>query len=158
MAGNDAIPDACELARWVKPKFLARDDIGNVELDSEGHPSFAFPQAFELRPEEDYLSLTNVDYFAGSRDSRRSLAAGAIEASTIKKRLQKSSACVFGLNFELKAVCVEVGQSIRVLEEPEVENPAHVAVRRYPRDALSLYESLASRVFKIRRSISELLS
>src|SRR5690606_21656139 len=106
MAKNDPIPDAHSLARWIKPRFLAKNDEGEVDTDGDGRPIFVFPQAFELREDEDYLSVTSLDHFDGERPQQLTSAAAAIQSSTEKNRLSKRSAIAVGLAGQLKEDCL----------------------------------------------------
>ena len=157
MAKNDQIPDGHSLARLIKPRFVGKSDDGNIDVDEQGRPVFVFPQAFELREEEEYLSVTSLDLFEGDRNEKLVCAAKAIQSSTLTKKLSKKGAIALGLAGNMKVDCSSFGYAIRILEEPEVENIGHVAVRRYPRDVPELYELLADNCFAERHIFGNLI-
>lgn len=157
MAKNDPVPDAHSLARWIKPRFLAKNDEGDVDTDANGRPVFVFPQAFELREDEEYLSVTSLDLFDGERTEQLQRAAEAIQSSTEKNKLSKKSAIALGYSGQLKENCRSHGHNVRVLEEPVDQNIGHVAVRRYPRDVPELFELLSETCFSERYIFGDLV-
>jgi hypothetical protein len=99
-------------------------------------------EAFRLRPVEDSLSTTWLEYFAGSRSEQTYAAIRAMRAS--KLEIKPKSGFAIGNVGNVAAVAAIRSYSIRVLHEPEDDNKAHVAVRHWPRDDILLFELLAS--------------
>ncbi len=157
MANNDTVPDDHDLIRYIKRRFLAKNDDGSIVVDNSGKPTMVFPQAFELREDEEYLSLTSIQLH--DLDRAIGLVAGvhAIQESTVSKKLSRTSAVSIGLNRSMKSACKEHGHNVRVLEHPEDENIGHVGVRRYPRDEIELFEVLSEDVFSDRHLIEDLI-
>lgn len=139
MAKNDPIPASDHVTRWIKPKFAPREEDGTlIEI---------FPQAYELKDGEEYLSVTWLEHFGGDRQSQREAAAEAVRQSFDKKKLQASSTFTVANVGRLAEACLARGSKVRILHEPEDENTGHVAVRRFPREAGELLEILAGQVF-----------
>jgi hypothetical protein len=99
-------------------------------------------EAFKMRPGEDTLSTTWLEYFAGTRRQQIFGAIRAMRASKLK--IKTKSGFAIGKIGNIAAVASAHKYSIRVLHEPEDDNKAHVAVRRWPRDDMLLFELLAA--------------
>lgn len=102
-----------------------------------------FPQAFELRENEQYLSASWLEYFPGSADERIT----AVVAAVAKARTVKPShGFAIGNVGAVKDACSSFGLQIRVIHEPSDDNPnpAYTAIRRYKSDDIQLLELLAS--------------
>jgi len=99
-------------------------------------------EAFRMRPVEDTLSTTWLEYFTGTRPEQIYGAIRAIRAS--KLEIKNKSGFAIGKVGNIAAVTAAHNYSIRVLHEPEDDNKAHVAVRRWPRDDMTLFEILAA--------------
>jgi hypothetical protein len=99
-------------------------------------------EAFKMRPIDDTLSTTWLEYFAGSRTEQVSGAVRAVRAS--KLDVKAKSGFAIGNVGNISAATEAHGYSIRVLHEPDDDNKAHVAVRRWPRDDMELFEILAT--------------
>ena len=149
MARNDAIDPEAEITRWIKRKFLAKDDDGNVELDASDCPAFVFPQAFQLRADlnEDYLSVTCLDFFDGDRASRLKAAADAVRRSQSSKKLSQDSAFAVAVTERVRSACESFGHRVRILEEPIDENCGHAAIRRFPPETSELHAVLSRDIF-----------
>jgi hypothetical protein len=99
-------------------------------------------EAFKLRPGENTLSTTWLEYFAGTR---REQIFGAIRAMRASKlEIKTKSGFAIGNVGSVAAVAAAHNYKIRVLHEPEDDNKAHVAVRRWPPDEMILFELLAA--------------
>jgi hypothetical protein len=95
-----------------------------------------------MRPLDETLSTTWLEYFAGSR---REQICGAILAMRASKlEVKTKSGFAVGNVGRIASVLADHGYSIRILHEPEDDNKAHVAVRRWPRDDMVLFELLAA--------------
>lgn len=99
-------------------------------------------EAFKTRPSETTLSTTWLEYFAGTRPEKICGAIRAMRAS--KLEIKTKSGFAIGNVGNIAAVAADHNYSIRVLHEPEDDNKAHVAVRRWPRDDMVLFELLAA--------------
>lgn len=99
--------------------------------------------AFKLRDADDgVLSSTWVEYFAGSQNEKIENAIKAMRASNLE--IKTKSGFVFGEVQAIAAIANEKGYKIRVLHEPEDDNKAHVAMRRWPSEDMELFELLAA--------------
>lgn len=147
MARGDSIPDDNEVARWIKPKLLGRDDDDNVVLDAHGRPVFVFPAAFELRDDEDSLSVTWLQYFAEGRAQHLPKAADAFRQTTRSGKLQAQSAFAIAKVGALKETGVRHDLKLRILEDPIDGNPGHSEIRRYPREMGEFQAVLATDTF-----------
>jgi hypothetical protein len=99
-------------------------------------------EAFKMRPVEETLSTTWLEYFAGTRREQIDGAVRAMRAS--KLEIKTKSGFAIGNVDNIAAAAAAYNYSIRVLHEPEDDNKAHVAVRRWPRDDMTLFELLAA--------------
>ena len=98
--------------------------------------------AFIMRPVDDTLSTTWLEYFHGSKDMQIQSAVRAMRAS--KLAIKSKSGFAVGMVRDIVSVAANKSYSIRILHEPEDDNRAHVAVRRWPREDMELFELLAS--------------
>lgn len=147
MAKGDALPDNDEVTRWIKPKLLGRDDDGNTILDQQGRPEFVFPAAYELRDDEDSLSVTWLQCFAETREEHLPKAADAFRKGTDSGKLQTQSAFAIGAVSAIKKAGIDHDHKLRILEDPEDENPGHSEIRRYPREMGEFQTLLAEEIF-----------
>ena len=132
------LPDEDHVIRYVPWGRLRKDEDENV---------LGFlPQAFQLRPEEHYLSVNWLQYYDGDRDAQTRLSVWAMRDS-FERPLGAKSAFAIGNVAEVKKTCQTFGSRIRVVHEPEPKNPGHSAIRQLPRDDLSLLEALAADAF-----------
>jgi hypothetical protein len=128
------LPDEDHVVRHVSSQLLIRDDEKVIGC---------FPQAFELKPGEKYLSASWLEFFSGNDDERRrAVVAGMAAARTVKP----SHGFAFGNVGEVKAACSSFGIRIRVIHEPEEDNPnpAYTAIRNFKSDELELLQLLAA--------------
>ena len=133
MKKNDKLPPGDHIVRYVSPARLRRDADSNV-IGILG-------EAFQLRPAENSLSNTWLEYFEGSRNGQISSAVRAFRASLDVK---KNSGFAIGNVDSIGAECSTRGHKIRIVYEPVDTNKAHCAVRRFPRDDTELLALLAS--------------
>lgn len=99
-------------------------------------------EAFTMRPIEDTLSTTWLEYFPGTRGEQIESAVRAMRAS--KLDIKPKSGFAIGNVDKITVATAARHYSIRVLHEPEDDNKAHVAVHRWPRDDFGLFELLAA--------------
>lgn len=100
--------------------------------------------AFELRPNEAFLSVSWCDYFRGSRAEKIRCVADAIRRSrSVGAKARFAVATVAAVR-----ACIEAPQrKLRFIHEPTDQDPAHAAIRGWPRDEIALLERLAEEVW-----------
>ncbi len=131
------VPNDSHVMRYVRKRQLRRDENGNV--------LGILPQALELREGESYLSVTSLEHFDPQYERGFIQAAEAIRCElTVKGNDGFSTTEVGGFC----DICERFDENVRVLHEPvNDENTGHVAIRRFPRDNLELFDLLASDAF-----------
>ncbi|MCV9942974.1 hypothetical protein [Rhizobium sp. BT-175] len=102
------------------------------------------PQAFALRPEEEYLSVTWQEFFSGDEREQLRCAVNAIRNSdlTVGAKAQFAVARVGDIR-----PLVEnrpKGRKLRIIHEPELDNEAHAAIRSWPAEDDELFDLLAA--------------
>ena len=131
------VPNDSHVMRYVRKRLLRRDENDNV--------IGILPQALELREGETYLSVTWLEHFDPRYDQGLIQAADAIGRQLIVKPTDGFSTTAVGDFYD---ICERFDEKVRVLHEPEnPENTGHVAIRRFPRDNLDLFDMLASDAF-----------
>lgn len=133
MKGRSFPPDD-HVVRVVPFKKLRTDENGKVLGVTH--------LAFELRPDEDGLSVTWLEYFAGDRSEMLTAAVQALRASEFKP--SPKSGFAIGQVGAIKATCLEYSAKIRIIHAPTGDNKAHAEVRQLPRDNVALLEALAA--------------
>lgn len=118
-----------------------------IRTDEDGNVQGILGDAFVLRAEEEYLSVTWCEYFQGSLPERIRCAAEAIRNSelTVGSKGRFAVACVKDVDDFLKIA----NRTVRFIHEAEADNPAHVAIRRWPVDDLELLERLAEDIWNV---------
>lgn len=130
------LPDEDHVMRYVPWTRLRRDEDENV---------IGFlPQAFELRPDEESLSVNWLEYFDGDREDR---IRDSVKMFRDIRTVGKKSAFGIGNVGQIKRTCSASGAQVRIVYEPEARNQAHSAIRHLPRDDLSLLDALAAEAF-----------
>ena len=132
------MPDTDHVVRHINSQLLIRD-----EAEQTKPVIGCFPQAFELRPAEQYLSASWLEFFPGSKHDRIvSVVGGVAKARTVKP----SHGFALGNVAKVKRACASFGLRIRVIHEPNKSNPnpAYTAIRNYRSDDIELLELLAS--------------
>jgi hypothetical protein len=127
------LPDEDHVVRHINSQLLIRYADRVVGC---------FPQAFELRPGETYLSASWLEFFSGTKRERTLAVVGAVaKARTVKP----SHGFALGNVAEVKEACASFGSRIRVIHEPDKDNPnpAYTAIRNYRSDEIQLLELLA---------------
>lgn len=156
MARNDPVPTEDDITRWIKPSWVKRTDDGEAERTPTGEIAQIAPQAFELKEGEEYLSVTWLQIFGAERAEHMPLAAEAFRQSQKSKKLGLNGVFAIAGVQALTDACKAHGAKIRVLQEPEDENPGHVAVRRFPAEAGDLHVHLATEIFLERYTYKEI--
>lgn len=150
MAQHDPVPGPSKVTRWVKPKLLVADDDGEVLADANGNPLRVFPKAFALREDEEYLSVTSIDFFGAAAPQNLKDAANAVRESQDSKKLSGNGAFVVATVDATSECCQRHGHKVRILEEPVENNEGHVAIRRFPFEVGQLHDELANDTFSER--------
>jgi hypothetical protein len=129
------VPDNNHIVRYVPWARLRKDENDNV--------IGVLGAAFRLRPDEEYLSATWAEFFGGEHKENLDCAVHAIRASDIDVR--PKSGFAIGEVAAIKERCLadRNRHKIRVIHEKEDDNPAHAALRLWPRDNDALLELLA---------------
>jgi hypothetical protein len=132
------LPDEDHVIRYVAWGRLRKDGDENV---------LGFlPQAFQLRSDEDYLSVNWLEYHDGDRETQIRLSVWAMRDSFEKPLGVKSAFAIANVS-KVKETCRAAGRRVRIIHEPEPKNPGHSAIRQLQRDDLSLLETLAADAF-----------
>lgn len=97
--------------------------------------------AFKMREVDTYLSTTSLEYFSGDRSAQISAAVRAMRAS--KLNIPPKSGFAIGKIGDIAQVSSSK-YKLRILHEPVDDNRAHVAVRRFPKEDMELFELLAN--------------
>jgi hypothetical protein len=128
------LPDADHVLRYAGQNRLQRNDSDDV--------IGLLPEAFRLGDGHDSLSVTWVEYFEGDCPERIIKAVQAFRRSMSTGRNSAFGMANVGV---VKRLCHDhIGSAVRILHEPEKDNPAHAAIHRYPRGDEVLMELLAS--------------
>lgn len=113
----------------------------HIIKDLEGLPISVFGDAFALREGETYLSAGWVEYFQGERFNQLSQLRNTMTATREIKRRDGFAVMNVGK-------VVEAGRTrsvrVRVLHEPNADNPAYAAIRGILRDHQEFLEALAT--------------
>jgi hypothetical protein len=129
------LPDDDHVMRYVPWGRLRRDEDDNI--------IGILPEAFQLRQDEDSLSVGWVEFYANP-ETRVHQSVWALRNS---RKAGAKSAFAIGNVGKIKATCAVHGSKVRVLHEPKEGEPAHSGIRRLPRDDLILLAALAEDVF-----------
>lgn len=134
--GKD-LPDEHHVIRHVPWTKLRKDEDENV---------IGFlPQAFELRPDETYLSVNWLEYFDGDQQQRIQEAVRAY-----RKNAHVRKKAVFGVANvgKVKEICHSTGATaVRIVYAPTIDHPSHAAITNTPRDDLALLDAMALDAF-----------
>jgi hypothetical protein len=114
---------------------------GRLRKDADETVLGVLPGAFALRPGEEYLSATWIEYFAGNKPAQVALAVKAVRASNLT--VKTKSGFAIGVVKEIVSGCECIKIRIRILHEEAPDNPAHAAVRRWPNDNDDLFALMA---------------
>jgi hypothetical protein len=138
MASNYLL-DSDHVVRFVPWGKLRRDEDDNVVG--------VLPEAFALRADEEYLSVTWCDYFNGSHLENIRCAIEAIRNSdlTVGSKAQFAVGQVANIRSLVEDY---YPKKLRIIHEPEEDNDAHVSIRHWPRDDLRMLALLAEDPWK----------
>jgi hypothetical protein len=130
-----SLPDADHVVRHVPSKLL----------DENGLP---FPQAFELRPNETYLSTSWSEFFSGVIADRL---AGVACLMSHNRKVKPRDAFALGNVGEIKDASADFDLKIRIVSEPDPApsglNLAYAAIRQIRTENIELLELLAQDVW-----------
>jgi hypothetical protein len=133
------LPAEDHVVRYVPWARLRKDEDDNV--------IGVLGAAFRLRDDEDYLSATWAEYFAGSHADRVAAAVRAVRASKLKVT-PRSGFATGNVNGIKEACLADKGRhKIRIVHERADDNEAHTALRGWPRDNEDLLNLLADGVW-----------
>lgn len=130
------LPDSDHVMRYVPWSRLLKDEMGNV--------LGFFPQAFELRDNDQYLSVNWLEYFGGDSESNKRDSVHAF-----RRTLDVGPKSAFGIGNvgEIKRACSSSGAKARIVHRPRADNQAHSGIYGVPREDLNLLQMLAQDVF-----------
>jgi hypothetical protein len=136
VSNGDALPRPSTVIRFA--------GFNRMGKDADDQIVGPLPSLFERRPDEDYLSVTWCEYYAGSPESRLRCAVEAIRNS----RTVGSKACFcIAATDELLGEISKYRPEGRAVYLPEMDNPAHAGIYGVsPEDAV-LLETLATTVW-----------
>jgi hypothetical protein len=115
--------------------------------NEDGDPVGEFlPEAFELKEDENGLSVNWLECFGGDMSSNIK---ESIDVFRRTRRIGKSSAYGVASVGVIQKICTEFGfVKVRVLHDPEDDNESHTLIIRLPTfDNIKLYQSLAKNAF-----------
>jgi hypothetical protein len=127
------------VVRYVPWARLRKDEDDNV--------LGVLSAAFRLREQEKFLSASWAEHFEGSHDEQLVATVKAIRAS--KLQVKTKSGFAVGRVSNIDEACRYHGHKVRFLHEPEEDNRAHAALRRWPREAEELFELLAGEAWSV---------
>jgi hypothetical protein len=140
---NDPLPDEDRVIRNVPWKKLRKDEDENLL-------GGALPIAFEHRPNEksptgfeESLSVNWPEYFVDPDTRIRD----CIWSMRKVRGVGGKSAFVIAQVGAVKRACLARGSKVRVVCEPDDDNPSHAGIRRLPPNDLSLMDALATEAF-----------
>jgi hypothetical protein len=101
-------------------------------------------QAFERRFDENYLSVSWVEYYAEPTTRIRDAVWGVRRA----RKVGPKSAFAVANVAKVKETCLTTSNvRVRIVPEPLENWPAHAGIRQIPRDDMGLLEALATEAF-----------
>ena len=130
------LPDDNHVMRRVSSSKLRRDENDNV---------IGFnPQAFELRPNEESLSVNWLEHFDGDHDAK---IIRVIKELRSTQKITKKSAFGIANVGNIKEICRKQHALVKIVYAPTDKIPSHSEIRRLPCDDLTLREALATEAF-----------
>jgi hypothetical protein len=130
------LPNDDHVMRHVSWTRLRKDEDDNI---------LGFlPDAFQRNENHTSLSVNWLEYFEGDRQNQIQ---GSVRMFRKTITVRPKSAFGIGNVAKIKEVCRSNGANVRIVYEPEENNPSHSGIRRLPRDDFSLLEALAADAF-----------
>lgn len=127
------LPDDDHVVRHCASQLLIREGEDVIGV---------FPQVFELREGEKYLSASWLEFFPGTKHERmKEVVAATNKARTVKR----SHGFALGNVGAVKEACGSFALKVRIIHEPSNSNPnpAYTAVRGFKSDDAELLQLLA---------------
>lgn len=131
MAKSSSLRDDHHLVRHIRESEI--DDQGNGQI-------LAFPQAFELRQGETYLSNGWLEFFDGSISDCLS---GVATAMCNGRKVKGHHGLAIGEVLAIKDACQEFEVKVRILHEPLATNISYATIRQIRTTEYQLLELLA---------------
>ena len=128
------IPDDHSLLRYVPYAKLRKDGDQNI--------IGVLATAFCLRPNEEYLSATWIEYFQPNL-TQTSLAQAVLAVRASDLNVKTKSGFAVGAVGKIKGCCTEHNCRVRVIHEKSDDNEAHVALRHWPAENERLFALMA---------------
>jgi hypothetical protein len=132
------VPDDHHLVRYVP--------FGRLDKDQDNNVIGYLPQAFEMRPDEDALSVNWAERAGGSLGTRLRRTAEFIRDTQKSKTLGKKGRLAILNVARVKEVCLGHGRRVRIVHDPIPGNDPHSGIRQLPRDELDLLDAIANEV------------
>jgi hypothetical protein len=130
------LPATDFILRYIHKNRLRRDENGNV-IGILG-------QAFELRDNEEHLSVCWLDYFNGSNQNKTYL---SIVVKNMVLKINPKDAFAIANIEQVKQVADKNDNQVRIVYDPNIDIPNHSEIRKYPRGVAVLYDALAREAF-----------
>jgi hypothetical protein len=138
IVSSQYIPPEDTLARYVQWAKLRKDG-------EDDHVVGVLPDAFVPRENERDLSASWLEFHKGARAEQISATVQTFRLGSMKPT--PKSGFVLGNVAKISSTAEKHGSSIRVILEPEDDNPAHVGIHRWPRDNMDLFNELADQTW-----------
>lgn len=130
------LADEHHVIRYAPWSKLRKDEDENVHG--------LLPQALELRPGEEYLSVTWIEFFEGEPHEQYLCAVSTLRSSIDTRPKGAMAKANVG---KMRDICRQRSAPIRIVHEPEDPNEAHAAIRRVPFDNMDLLDRLVTEAF-----------
>jgi len=127
------LPDGATVARYVGYSKLRRD--------ADDNPVGVLHTAFELRPNEEYLSAAHLDHFDGVRSEKLSALKAAYDPHPLQ--LKPNGAFALGEVAAIKTACASFARPVRIVNAPSAKLDCYVQVRQFKSDLIDLLNLLA---------------
>lgn len=136
MKKGQQLLDEHNVMRLVPSQRLRRDGDDNI---------LGFlPQAFQLRPQEQGLSVNWLEHFDGDHSTQ---VASCIKAIRIHLDVRKKSAFGIANVRKVKEICNTKSRTIRIVYAPSDGNESHTVIQKLPADDMELLDALAIEAF-----------
>ena len=132
----DNLPPDHHVVRYVP--------FGRTRRDEDDNVVGIYAEAFRRKPDEDGLSVTWIEHFAGGWDDQLQAAVTAIGHA---QKVGAKSAFAWAQVGHIHDVCSARSHRIRIIHLPEDNNSGHSEIRQLPRDDEQLLETLAAEAF-----------
>jgi hypothetical protein len=136
---RELIVDSHNVVRYLKPRFLIRDDFDEDIIS-------IFSQAFELRPNEEFLSVNWLEYFElpNKKDALK-LIINDLKASNLPVG-SKGALAIANIS-KIKSIGKDRKTKIRVEYRPNNLNKSHSRVFNIQNEDLEMLDLLSREAF-----------